>query len=182
MAHKHEGKSSESLLDKTVILEGLSIKPHQHIIDAGCGNGYMAKEFSKLLRNTGKVYALDPDTQAIKQLKNEVYSTNIEPLEADITKTTPIKASSVDLLYLSTVFHGFSQDQIAGFQKEAARVLKPGAKLVIIEIKKEVTSFGPPMEIRFSPEELKRTLFFTPKTLIDVGAYFFMLIFENTIK
>jgi ubiquinone/menaquinone biosynthesis C-methylase UbiE len=182
MAHKHEGKSSESLIDKTAILDALSIKPHQHIIDAGCGNGYMSKEFSKLLGNTGKVYALDPDTQAIKQLKNEVFGTNIEPLEADITKPTPIKTATADLVYLSTVFHGFSHDQIAGFQMETARVLKPGGKLAIIEIKKEVTPFGPPMEIRFSPEELKHTLSFTPKKLIDVGDYFYMQIFENTIK
>jgi ubiquinone/menaquinone biosynthesis C-methylase UbiE len=37
--------------------------PGQTILDAGCGNGCMSKEFSKLLNNTGKVYALDPSKE-----------------------------------------------------------------------------------------------------------------------
>jgi hypothetical protein len=57
--------------------------------------------------------------------------------------------------------------------------LKQGGILAIIEIKKEVTPFGPPMEIRFSPEELKRILSLTPKNLMDVGAYFYMQMFEK---
>ena len=55
-AHRHRGKTSESFLNKDIILKELDILPGQTILDAGCGNGYMAKEFSKILNNTGKVY------------------------------------------------------------------------------------------------------------------------------
>ena len=51
-----------------------------------------------------------------------------------------------------TYVHGFSEDPIDGFQKEATRLFKPNAKLAIVEIKKETTPFGPPLEIRFSPD------------------------------
>ncbi|MBN1864169.1 MAG: hypothetical protein JW808_04650, partial [Victivallales bacterium] len=44
--HHHRGKSSESLLDKAAILGALRIEPGQTVLDAGCGNGYMSKEFS----------------------------------------------------------------------------------------------------------------------------------------
>ena len=88
--HRHRGKSSENLLDKDIILKELNILPGQTILDAGCGNGYMAKQFSRLLNGTGKVYALDPDKEAIEILKKETKGTNIEPLVADMTKTTPI--------------------------------------------------------------------------------------------
>ncbi len=177
--HHHRGKSSERRLNKDIILKELNIRSGQTILDAGCGNGYMSKEFSKLLNNTGKVYALDPDKAAIEILKEETKGTNIEPIVGDITKKTQIEGTSVDLIYLSTVFHGFSKDEIDGFQKEVKRLLKPDAILAIVEIIKEETPFGPPLDIRFSPEELQRTITLTTKDLVDVGKYFYMLTFKN---
>ena len=131
------------------------------------------------MNNTGRVYALDPDSDAIETLRKETRGSNIETIEADITKETPIEESSIDLIYLSTVFHGFSEDQIANFQKEVSRLLKPNAQLAIVEIKKENTPFGPPLDIRFSPEELKQTINLPPKSLVEVGQYFYMQIFDN---
>ena len=177
--HHHRGKSSESRLNKDVILKELNILSGQTILDAGCGNGYMSKEFSKLLNNTGKVYALDPDESAIEILNEETKGMNIEAMVGDITKRTQIEGASVDLIYLSTVFHGFSKGEIEDFQKEVKRLLKPNAILAIIEIIKEETPFGPPLDIRFSSDELKETITLNPKSLVEVGEYFYMQTFEN---
>jgi ubiquinone/menaquinone biosynthesis C-methylase UbiE len=178
-SHCHRGKSSEGFLNKDLILKELNILPGQIILDAGCGNGYMSKKFSRLLNNTGKVFALDPDEEAIKKLKKETQGTNIEPIEAEITATTPLEKSSIDLIYLSTVLHGFSKGQIDSFNKEVKRLLKPNGRLAVIEIHKHNTPFGPPLHIRFSPEELKQAINLTPKSLVEVGQYFYMQIFEN---
>jgi ubiquinone/menaquinone biosynthesis C-methylase UbiE len=178
--HRHRGKSSQGFLNQDLILKEITVSPGQVILDAGCGNGYMSKEFSRLLHNTGKVYALDPDGEAIENLKKEAQGTNIEPIEADITKTTPINKSSVDLIYLSAVLHGFTKDQIESFNQEVERLLKPNGRLAIIEIHKRDTPFGPPLSIRLSPEELKQAIHLTPKSLVEVGEYFYMQIFENT--
>ena len=72
--HRHRGKSSERFLNKDLILKEINISPGQVILDAGCGNGYMSKEFSRLLHQSGKVYALDPDEEAIENLKKEKVS------------------------------------------------------------------------------------------------------------
>ena len=177
--HSHRGKSSERYLNTDIILKELNISSGQTILDAGCGNGYMSKEFSKLLNNTGKVYALDPDKAALKILKQETKETNIQTIEGDITHRTQIKGSSVDLIYLSTVFHGFSEGERHGFQKEVKHLLKANAVLAIVEIKKEKTPFGPPLHIRFSPDELKKTITLIPKSLVDVGEYFYIQTFKN---
>lgn len=177
--HRHRGKSSERYLNTDIILKELNIRSGQTILDAGCGNGYMSKEFSKLLNNTGKIYALDPDKATLEILKQETKGTNIITIEGDITQRTQIKGASIDLIYLSTVFHGFSEDEIHGFQKEVNRLLKANAVLAIVEIKKEKTPFGPPLHIRFSPEELKEAIPLIPKSLVDVGAYFYMQTFKN---
>jgi ubiquinone/menaquinone biosynthesis C-methylase UbiE len=177
--HHHAGKSSERFLDKELILKELAISPGLVILDAGCGNGYMSKEFSRLLKHTGKIYALDPDQKAIEVLKEETKDTNIMPLLGDITTTTSIAAASLDLIYLATVFHGFDKSQIDGFNNEIKRLLKPNGFLAIIEIKKEPTPFGPPLDMRFSPQELEQLIPLVPRKTVDLGQYFYMQLFEN---
>ncbi|HID29300.1 MAG TPA: class I SAM-dependent methyltransferase [Desulfobacterales bacterium] len=181
MTHHHRGKSSESFLDKDIILRELNILPGQTVLDAGCGNGYMSKEFSRILINTGRVFALDPDREAIEALRKQTEGTNIEAMIGDITSTTPLEASSIDLIYLSTVFHGFSESQIRGFQTETRRLLKPHGRLSVVEIQKSAP-FGPPLEMRFSPEELKRIVTLAPLTTLDVGHYFYMQLFRNSVE
>jgi len=177
--HHHQGKSSEQLLDKTVILGHLGIVPGQTILDAGCGSGYMAKEFSRRVGNAGKVYALDPDEIAVATLREETAGTNILAMVGDITTVTPLPPSSLDLVYLSMVFHGFSPAQIKGFRAEVIRLLKPPGRLAIVEIAKRETPFGPPLRIRFSREELKRALRLVPQATVDVGEHCYMQLFEK---
>jgi ubiquinone/menaquinone biosynthesis C-methylase UbiE len=177
LKQQRRGESSETFLDKNGILANLKIMPGQIVLDAGCGNGYMAKEFAKLTGKTGKVYALDSDIRLIEILKGETEGTIIEPFVGDITEETKLAASSIDLIYMSTVIHGFSEPQMEGFVREAKRLLKPNGRLAIVEIKKQDTPFGPPLDKRFSPEELKRAISLTPTRLIDVGQFFYMQIF-----
>ena len=106
--HHHSRKSTESLLNKELILKALNIQIGQTILDAGCGNGYMSKVFSKGVAESGKVYAVDSNTEFVEVLRKETQGTNIEAIEGDITKPTQIDQSSVDLIYLSAVIHRFS--------------------------------------------------------------------------
>ena len=178
-SHQHKGKFTEGLLDNEVILKALNIKAGQTILDAGCGNGYMSKLFSESVSQSGKVFAIDPDKYFIDILKNETRDTNIEAIEADITRPTKLKQSSVDLIYISTVIHGFSKKQMQGFLGEVNRLLKPNGTLAIVEIEKKETPFGPPMQIRFSPEELNAIVPLVPANTIQAGKHFYMQIFHN---
>ncbi|MBN1907667.1 MAG: class I SAM-dependent methyltransferase [Deltaproteobacteria bacterium] len=173
-------KFTEGLLDNKKILEKLDIKKGYKVLDAGCGNGYMSKKFTKLVGNAGTIYALDTDKAFIEALKKETAKTSIIAVVGDITSKTPLEDSSLDLIYLSTVFHIFKPAQIEGFIKEVKRLLRPGARLAVININKEETDFGPPMEMRLSHEELRQKLPFVPKGLFDVGKYFYMQLFENS--
>jgi ubiquinone/menaquinone biosynthesis C-methylase UbiE len=180
--HPHGRKSTESFLNKELIVKAINIQIGQTILDAGCGNGYMSKVFSKEVTESGKVYALDPNTDFIDVLRNETQGTNIETIEGDITKPTKIDPSSIDLIYLSAVIHRFSKQQMQGFLREAKRLLKPNAVLAIVEIEKKETPFGPPLNIRLSPEDLKDIIPLTPLNTIRVGEHFYIQMFKNKKK
>jgi ubiquinone/menaquinone biosynthesis C-methylase UbiE len=180
--HPHRGKFTEGLLDTDVIVNALNIRPGQTILDAGCGNGYMSKIFSRAVGPSGKVYALDPDSNFIAVLKNETRESNIEAMQADITLPTPLNASSMDLIYVSTVIHAFSQQQVRGFNREVKRLLRPNARLAIVEIEKKNTPFGPPLDLRYSPEELKAVVPMAAVDKVTVGEHFYMQVFQNREK
>ena len=173
-------KFTEGLLDTHKIINTLEICLGQTILDAGCGTGYMAKEFSKIVGNTGKVYALDSNSHFINTLKTEVVGSNIEPLTGDISTTTTLEDGSIDLVYLSTVFHIFNGGQVICFDQEVRRILRSNGTLAIVNIVKENTPFGPPVSMRSSPEELRKKLSLTPGKLITINKYFYMQLFENS--
>ncbi len=175
-------KFTEGLLDNRLILKALNVKSGQTILDAGCGNGYMSRIFSKAVGQSGKVYALDPDKHFIELLTEETQGTNIEAITGDITRPTRFDESSLDLIYISTVLHIFTKKQMQGFIRETKRLLKPEALLAIVEIEKKETPFGPSMELRRSPEELKEAIPLVPVDTVQVGDHFYMQVFRNNEK
>jgi ubiquinone/menaquinone biosynthesis C-methylase UbiE len=177
--HEHRGKFTEGLLDSDLIVKTLNVVAGQTILDAGCGTGYMSKAFSAAVGPSGKVYALDPDSHFIETLAGETRGTNIETIVADITKPTPLAESSVDLIYISTVIHIFSGQQMQGLVREAQRLLKPDGLLAIVEIEKKELPFGPPMNRKRSPEELIEIVPLASVVTVAVAEHFYLQVFQN---
>ncbi len=174
--HHHRGKSSEDHLDKNRILETLKLKPGQTVLDAGCGNGYMSFEFARQIGSAGRVFALDPDDRAIAGLRNRTGDIPVTPLVGDITTNTGLPAAAFDLIYLANVVHGFSAQQLQGFQVEVRRLLAPAGRLAIVELVKRPTPVGPPVELRFSPEDLVRILGLPWRATVEAGPWCYLLI------
>ncbi|MEJ2188484.1 MAG: class I SAM-dependent methyltransferase [Acidobacteriota bacterium] len=180
--HEHRGRSSEDNVEKAAVLDALRIRPGQTILDAGCGNGYMSKAFASALGDTGKVVALDPDEGAIATLRAETAGTTIEAVVGDISKDTGLPNSSVDLIYLSNVFHGFTPEELTGFLAEVDRLLRPHGTLAVVEFIKKETPIGPPLDIRLSPEDLRRKIPLTPRNTVKVGEFHYLQLFsENSL-
>jgi len=177
----HRARFTENLLDNELILKALDIRAGQTVLDAGCGNGYMSKLFSRAVGPSGKVYALDRDAHFLKNLQDETQGSNIETIQGDMAKPTRIEESSVDVIYVSTVIHALSRAQIQSFLQEAKRLLKPDGLLAIVEIEKKETPFGPPMKLRYSPEELKDIVPLPAGDTVQAGEHFYMQIFRNRV-
>jgi len=178
------GPSSFWMQDPKVVFKGLELKEGDSFLDLGCGPGDYALEASRLLGDSGLVYALEKWTYMIDALKQEAEArglANLKTITADITEPLPMKDRSINICFLSTVLHIFSFSRIEKtLFSEIRRVLKPGGRVAVIECKKEDQPFGPPKHMRLSPQDLEASFTrygFKKINLIDLG-YNYMIQFK----
>lgn len=82
---------------------------------------------------------------------------NVYPVISDIQSKIEAPDKSADICLISHVLHSMDfpakADRLFG---EVRRILKAGGKLAIVECKKEKSSFGPPVGLRISPDDLEK--------------------------
>jgi ubiquinone/menaquinone biosynthesis C-methylase UbiE len=111
-------------LPRMDILKEVGIKPGFSVLDYGCGPGGYIRGAAQLVTGSGKVYALDIQPLAIKQVLNIAKKrklTNVDTVLSDCA--TGLPDESVDVVLLYDIFHGLSQP--GEVLKELHRVLKP---------------------------------------------------------
>ena len=171
--------------DPDLIFRELKLKAGDVFLDMGCGPGDYSIWASKIIGNSGRVYALDKWQNLIDNLAEKATLEgikNICGMVSDITKPLPLEKNGIDVYFLSTVLHSLDliKDSNMIFS-EVHRVLKPDGRLVIIECKKEEMPFGPPLNMRLSPEELENLIGkygFEKINLVDLG-YNYMIQFRK---
>jgi arsenite methyltransferase len=124
------------------ILEDLGLRGDETLLDMGCGRGAVLLAAAKLLPS-GRAIGVDiwradqTDNSQQNTLQNaeiEGVADRVEVQTADIT-ALPFDDSSVDVIVSSLVVHNISsQEDRTKAISEAARVLRPGGKLVLVDI------------------------------------------------
>ncbi len=145
--------------DPDQVFRCLRLSDGDRFLDLGCGLGDYSMYASPIVGNGGVVYALDRSEELMNGLNKEANAQglrNIKTLVADITGPLPIEDFSIDVCLLATVLHipDVNRGRNTLFN-EIRRVLKPSGQLAILECKKEVIPFGPPLDMRLSQEELE---------------------------
>lgn len=76
--------SSPQALDGLMLIDRLSSLANNHVLDLGCGTGYLASVLAELVGPGGKVTAVDPDSERI-QVAREQYGSisNLEFLKGN---------------------------------------------------------------------------------------------------
>ncbi|MBU0615460.1 MAG: methyltransferase domain-containing protein [Nanoarchaeota archaeon] len=159
---KHKkAPTSYHMQNPDIIFKELGLKQGDVFLDIGCGAGDYVIHASKIVGNSGKVYALDRQEDSISIFKEKIRELgiiNIESNTSDITKKLPIKDKSIDICFIATVLHGLDfEKHKEHIFKEIKRILKPSGRLAIIECSKKDLSYGPPEQMRLDAEQIEES-------------------------
>ncbi|MBI5055338.1 MAG: methyltransferase domain-containing protein [Nitrospirae bacterium] len=179
------GKSSFDLVDQKKVFAELDLKKDTAMLDVACGVGRYSIAASEIIGREGVIYAVDLWEDGINSLKQSIAEKgikNIKPVLSDVSKHIPVADKSIDIVLMATVLHDLIEVNVHdGTLREAARVLKPGGRLVIIEFKKIEGPPGPPAAIRLSPEELEKVVSpygFKQEKVVDAGPHNYLSVFS----
>ena len=154
-----QGISSFGMQDSKLIFKELELCEGDVFLDLGCGAGDYAMAAAKIVGDSGRVYALDRWEEVAKALSDKAKTNglhNITALQSDIASKLPLEDKTIDTCLIAQVLHGInSPENTRNLIMEISRVLKPGGRLAILEMKKEDFGFGPPMHVRLLPEEVE---------------------------
>lgn len=182
MEHQR-GPSSFAMHDPELVFGALKLKAGDVFLDLGCGSGDYALYASKLVGDSGIVYALDVWEEVIAGLNEEADAQglkNIKTVVSNITRQLPLEDHSIDVCLIATVLHTMDAVENRGLFWEIRRVLKPNGRMAIIECKKKDLPFGPPLAMRLSPEELEELIApsgFEKVDFVDLG-YNYLIQFD----
>jgi len=130
------------------------------VADLGCGNGFYPVALGKYVGETGTVYAVDVQQEALEatvsMAKHEGVK-NIYTLHHNIEKPgVPIPENSCDAVVLASTLHLVKEQK--NVLRESYRVLKTGGRIIVIEWKKEHQLFGPLITSRIGEDQMHHLL------------------------
>lgn len=175
-----------NLIDADLIYKKAGIKEGMQVADLGCGSmAYFSFPMIKMVGKRGKVYAADILRTILETIDKKIRIENIDNMQTvwtnlEIFKATKIASGSLDLALLINTLH-LSQKR-ADILRETIRMMKKGAKLMVVDWKETDLPFGPPLSDRVNAENLKKAGEKLGLRLDDdfsAGLYHFGLIFSK---
>jgi len=105
-------------------LKEVGIKAGFYILDYGCGPGSYTIPAAQLVGDSGKVYALDIQPLAVKQVQSAANKRNLNNIQTILSDcATGLPDDSLDVVLLYDTFHSLGEpDKVLA---ELHRVLKP---------------------------------------------------------
>lgn len=175
-----------SLIDVSDLLKQIGIGPGNIVADLGCGGGgHFVAPTAALVGSSGLVYAIDIQKKVLGSLEASLKLQNITNVKIVWSNLEDIGAAEVpnescDIAILANVL--FQNKNHEAILREAARMLKEGGTLVVVDWKHYKAPFGPPDELRVSAEQvggIAVRLGFREERVFEVGNYHYALILRK---
>lgn len=177
-------QTSGELINAQQLFRDIGIEQGMHLADLGCGNnGAFLFIASRLVGDSGRVYAVDimkPVLERMRSIAQAEHAGNVMTVWSDleIFGATKIPQNSLDRALLINVL--FQSKKKGSIIKEAARLLKHGGRLLVVDWKKSAAPLGPALTSRVDREELidiAKASGFELLNEFEAGKYHFALIF-----
>ncbi|MDP3971025.1 MAG: class I SAM-dependent methyltransferase [bacterium] len=174
------------IIDAPGVIKKAGVKPGDIIADLGTGReGRMALSAGRIVGEHGIAYAVDVVKSILPTIatKAKVHGiNNVQTVWSNLEiygATRAITDNALDVAFLVTTL--FQSKQRMKIMQETYRMMKPGARLAVVDWKPGVSApFGPEEAVRVHPEEIKGYATELSMQLIeefDAGQYHWGLIF-----
>src|SRR5262245_23454473 len=128
-----ENERREVYVKRDAIVAAAGVKPGMTIADIGAGTGLFTMLFADAVKPTGKVVAVDSSPAFVEYILSTAKKRRVKNVSAVVANGTDVglPEASVDLAYLSDVYHHFEHpaETLASIRK----ALKPGGRMVVID-------------------------------------------------
>lgn len=157
--HKLEDPERKKWLPPEDVLAQLELQPGWTVADIGAGTGYFALPIAEAIGESGHLLAVDASPEMLARLRaraEEQRLSNIRCSRAEAS-ATGLESASCDCLLMANVWHEF--DDHAAVLIEARRILRPGAKIAVLDWRPDAKpDHGPPIEHRISAAVTREAL------------------------
>jgi ubiquinone/menaquinone biosynthesis C-methylase UbiE len=188
--HPHQGGSAHEkhrFAHPARNVNAFGIEPGMKIADFGAGSGAYVNLIAEQLLGSGTVYAIDIQKDLLRRIKNEAAKhghKNVEIIWGDVEEEGGSKLASVlDIVLISNLL--FQVRDAVGVLFEAARSLRSGGRVIIIDWSESFGGMGPASDRVVAKEqayEHARKAGLTFVREFAAGAHHYGLIFRKTAK
>ena len=126
------------------MVELAGLRPGDAVLDVGCGTGSLAIEAGQAVGPAGSVVGIDPSPEMIGRAKRKARRLANVHFEIAPAQSLPFADASFDVVMSSLVLHQLPAESLHVVKTEIARVLKPGGRLLLVDIGGEQTSTHTP--------------------------------------
>lgn len=178
--------SGSSLINPALVLNEVGLEGGMKVADLGCGTyGFFVFAAAKMVGEKGLSYATDIQKSVLASVDSKVRMDNISnvktvwsDLEIVGSARKDIPDGSLDADFLINTLYQ-TKDYTAVCQ-EAARMLKSGGKMLLVEWKKTASPLGPATDRRLSPEvsrQCAESAGFVLEKNFEAGQYHYGMVF-----
>jgi len=143
------------------VIKALELESDMKVADLGSGTGYFTFLLAEEVGFSGKVYAVDIDAEMNDIVDKQAVTKQIDNVRTILAVVhDPLIPEKVDLIFSVNAYHHL-KDRAAYF-RNAARYLKPGGRVAIVDFRKG--AFRHYTELRVLLEEFKAAGYALDKT------------------
>ena len=172
------------LLDPEAVLVRAGVRAGFVVADLGCGTtGHFILPAAGLVGEKGRAIAVDIIQSILTSVAGRARLeglANLETIWGDCERPNGVKLPDNTCDIALVVNNMYQAKDRPAFLTEAARITKPGGKVVVIDWKTIATPLGPPAELRVTSDQIRPLAEKTGLKLLDSfepGPYHWGMIF-----